>query len=134
MSIIVDPNDNSYDMGFLRLLDEKIISNEFSYTVGGGNETANSTSSNDPYRYKNSKNEISWDASEVAMEFHDLLMRAKLEKITFPITVFNHGPSGDYNHKGTITYARVDEVSVSAGDEGMSLDVSGVALGFELPK
>ena len=134
MSIVIDPNDNQYDMGFLRLLDEKIISNEFTYTIGGGNETASSTDSGDPYKYKGSKNEYSWDASEVPMEYHDLLIRAKIEKTTFPITVFNHGPLGEYNHKGTLKYARIDEVSVKNGDEGMSLDVSGIALGFELPK
>lgn len=131
MPITVDPDDNSHDMGLLRLGDEPLVSNEFSYTVGGGNNVGTATNSNNPVRYKGSKNEFSWDANDVAYEYYDFLMEAKLKKTTFPITIFNFGPDGNYNHKGTLTSARIDEVSVSFGDEGMQLDVSGIALGYE---
>ena len=132
MTIVVDPNDNQYNKGLLRLLDERIISNEFTYTVGGGNEVA--TQNGKPYKYKGNVDEFSWDASEVPMEYHDLLMKAKLEKTTFPITIFNYGNGGDYNLIGTLMYCRIDEVAVKSGDDGMSLDVSGIALDFELPR
>ena len=59
------------------------------------------------------------------------LHKRQVGKLTFPITIFNFGPDGDYNHKGTLTSARIDEVSVSWGDEGMQLDVSGIALGYD---
>lgn len=134
MSITIDPNDNSHDMGYLRLDDEELYANEFSYTIGGGNETESFTNTGKPGRYKGSKDEFSWDASGIAHEFHDLLIRYKLNKTTFPIKVFNRGPDGNVIHKGTLFYCRVDEVSVSQADDGNTLDVSGIALDFDLPQ
>lgn len=134
MSITIDPNDNSHDMGYLRLDDEELYANEFSYTIGGGNETESFTNTGKPGRYKGSKDEFGWDASGIAHEFHDLLIRYKLNKTTFPIKVFNRGPDGNVIHKGTLFYCRVDEVSVSQADDGNTLDVSGIALDFELPQ
>ena len=133
MSITVDPEDNSYDMGIMKFKDEKIISEEFEYIVGGSNETRGASSSQDPIGYKGSENEYSYSASGIPMEYHDFLIRMKMTKETFPITVYAYGPDGDYGHVGTLMYCRVDEVSVSNGDEGYSLDVSGPALAFELP-
>ena len=131
--IYVDPNDNSHDSGYFKLEDEELFANEFSYTLGGGNETQTFTNSNKPGRYKGSVDEYSWDASGIAHEFHDLLVRYKLEKKTFPVKVFNRSPDGNVIYKGTLIYCRVDEVTVSQADDGNTLDVTGIALGFELP-
>ncbi|WP_458456216.1 hypothetical protein [Methanobrevibacter sp.] len=134
MTITVDPSDNTYDMGVFRFVDETLVSNEFEYTIGGSNEVRTATNSQNPTGYKGSKNEFSYSASDIPMEFHDYLIEMKIKKTTFPITVFAFGPDGDYTHVGTLTNARIDEVSVKNGDEGYSLDVSGPALGFDLPK
>lgn len=133
MPITVNPDDNSHEMGLLRLAEEPLVSNEFSYDIGGGNNVGTATNSQDPVRYKGSKNEYGWSASDIPPEYHDLLIQYKLSKKTFPITIFNYGPDGDYNHLGTLTSARVDSVSVNFGDEGMQLDVEGIALGFDIP-
>lgn len=134
MAITVDPDDNTYDMGVFRFEDETLTSNEFEYTIGGSNEVRTGTNSQNPIGYKGSKNEFSYSASDIPMEYHDYLIEMKMKKKSFPITVFAFGPDGDYTHVGTLTNARVDEVSVSMGDEGYSLEVSGPALGFDLPK
>lgn len=134
MTIIVDPDNNDYDMGIFRFEDEQIISNEFEYKVGGSNDVNTATGSSDPIGYKGSKNEYSYSASGIPMEFHDFFIKLKLEKKSFPISVYAFGEGGDYNHKGTLNYARVDEVNVKASDEGLTLDVSGPALRFELPR
>ena len=133
MTIVIDPADNSHDMGYFNLLEETLFANELEYTLGGGNETENYTNTNKPGRYKGSKFEFGWSASGVAYEYHDLLIRAKLNKITFPIKVFNRGPDGNVLPRGTLMYCRIDEISVKQGDDGFSLDVSGIALDFELP-
>lgn len=134
MPIEINPDNNEYDMGVFRFEDESITSNEFEYTIGGSNETRTSTNSTNPIGYKGSKNEFSYSASDIPMEYHDFFVRLKLEKKSFPISVFAFGEGGNYKHKGTLTYARVDEVNVKAGDEGLTLDVSGPALGFDLAK
>ena len=125
---------DEYDMGVFRFEDEYVTSNEFEYAIGGSNETRTATNSSNPTGYKGSKNEFSYSASDIPMEYHDLLIEYKLKKKSFPISVFAFGEGGDYNHKGTLTHARVDEVSVKGSDEGLTLDVSGIALGFELPQ
>ena len=134
MSITVDLEDNSHDMGYFKLEDEELFANEFSYTIGGGNETKGFTNTNKPGRYVGSKDEYGWDASGIAHEFHDLLIQYKLTKKPITIKVFNRGPDGNVTHKGTFFHGRVDEVTVSQGDDGNTLDVSGIALDFELPK
>lgn len=131
MAITVDPDDNSYTKGFLKIEDERIVSNEFEYTVGGGNNTRTGTMSDDPIGYKGSKNEYSWSASDIPMEYKSLFMKYKLNKKTFPIHVFNFGTVGDYHQEGTLLHCRVEEVTVNVSDEGFALDVSGIALGFE---
>lgn len=133
MTIIVDPDDNSYDMGLLRIEDQELVSNEFEYSIGGANNTGGGTNSNDPIRYKGNKNEYSWSASDIPPEFKTLLIKYKIEKKSFPITIFHHGPDGNYIHEGTLTHARIDEVTSSYSDEGPNLDISGTALGFDLP-
>lgn len=133
MTTFIDPEDNSHDSGYLKLYEEELYANEFSYTIGGGNETESFTNTNNPARYKGSRDEYSWDASGIAHEFHDLLIEYKLKKKTFPVKVFNRGPDGNVIHKGTLKYCRIDEVSVSQADDGNTVDVSGIALGFELP-
>ncbi|MBO6275427.1 MAG: hypothetical protein J6M91_07845, partial [Methanobrevibacter sp.] len=77
MSIIIDPDDNSHDMGYIKLDEEELYANEFSYTIGGGNETESFTNTGKPGRYKGSKDEFGWDASGIAHEFHDLLIEYK---------------------------------------------------------
>ena len=134
MTIYVDPDDNSHDMGYLKLEDDELYANEFSYTIGGGNETESFTNTSKPGRYKGSKDEFSWDASGIAHEFHDLLIQYKLTKKTFTTKVFNRGPDGNVIPKGILFHCRIDEVSVSQGDDGNTLDVSGIALDFELPQ
>ena len=133
MAITVDPDDNSHDMGLLRLEDQELVSNEFEYSIGGANNTRTSTNSSQPIGYKGSKDEFSWSASDIAPEFRSLLIKYKLERKTFPITIFHHGADGAYIHEGTLTHARIDEVTPSYSDEGANLDVSGTALGFDLP-
>lgn len=133
MVIKVDPDDNSHDMGLLRLEDQELVCNEFEYSIGGANNTRGSTNSVNAVGYKGGKNEFSWSASDIAPEFRNLLIQYKLEKKTFPITIFHHGANGAYIHEGTLTHARIDEVTPSYSDEGANLDVSGTALGFDLP-
>ena len=132
--IYVDPEDNSHDSGYLKLEDEELYANEFSYSIGGGNETQTFTNTGKPGRYKGSTDEFGWDASGIAHEFHDLLIEYKLKKKTFSIKVFNRGPDGNVIHKGTMKYCRIDEVNVSQADDGNTLDVSGIGLDFELPQ
>lgn len=134
MSITIDPEDTSHDMGYFKLNDQELYANEFNYTIGGDSETESYTNSNTPGRYKGGKDEFEWEASGVAHEFHDELIRAKLNKTIFPIKVFNRGPDGNVLHKGTLLYCRVNEVEVSQGDDGNTIDVSGTALNFELPR
>ena len=133
MPITVDPDDNSYDMGLLRLEDQELVSNEFEYAISGESDVRTSTNSSDPIGYKGSKNEFTWSASDIAPEFKALLQKYILERKTFPITVFHHGEGGDYIHEGTLLHARVTEVTSNYGEEGANLDVSGTALGFDLP-
>lgn len=132
MPIKVDPNDTSYDLGQLRFSDEAIISEDFDYSVEGGGDTKTVTNSKDPIRYAGSKNEYSWSANGIPPEYHDFLLRAKLEGKLFPIGVFNILDDGTYRQKCTLLNAKVESVTVSQDEEGNSLEVSGNALGIKL--
>ncbi len=134
MSRTIDPEDHSHDMGYFKLWDEELYANEINYTLGGSNETESYTNTNTPGRYKGSQDEFTWEANGVAHEFEDDLKRAKLTKQTFPIKIFNRGPEGNVIHKGTLLYCRIEEVSVTQGDDGHTIDVSGTALNYELPR
>lgn len=135
MAIKIDPTDNSYEMAEMRIDSERIYSNEFNMDLGeDGGDTKSVTNSADPIRYGRTKNTYEWGASGVEPEFYDFLVEAKLKKKIFPIGVFRFGPDGDYKAVGTMTNARISEVNFSYGDDGVTLDVSGTALGFELPR
>lgn len=132
MSIIVDPNDTSYDLGQLRFKDEAIISEDFDYSVEGGGDVKTVTNSKDPIRYAGSKNEYSWSANGIPPEYHDFLLKMKLNGELFPIGVFNIADDGNYRQKCTLLNAKIESVSVTQDEEGNSLEVSGNALGIKL--
>ncbi len=135
MAIKIDPTDNSYEMAEMRIDSERIYSNEFNMDLGeDGGDAKSVTNSSDPIRYGRSKNTYEWGASSIEPEFYDFLVEAKLKKKQFPIGVFCFGPDGDYKAVGTMINARISEVNFSYGDDGVTIDVSGTALGFELPR
>ena len=63
MSIKIDPDDNTYDLGELRLEKEVIVCEDFNVEFGSESETRSVTSSRDPVGYKGSKNEYKWEAN-----------------------------------------------------------------------
>lgn len=127
----IDPDNNKYDMGELRLDKESIVSEEFSIDLTSNNETKNATNSRDPYRYAGGKNEYSWSASGVAPEHLSLLREYQKSRKSFPTGVYNFDDDGDYEEQFVLKYCRISSVSVSQGDEGLSLDVEGIALGIK---
>lgn len=127
----IDPDNNKYDMGELRLDKESIVSEEFSVDLTSNNETKSATNSRDPYRYAGGKNEYGWSASGVAPEHLSLLREYQKSRKSFPTGVYNFDDDGDYEEQFVLKYCRISSVSVSQGDEGLSLDVEGVALGIK---
>ena len=130
MAIKIDPTDNSYHMAEMRIDSERIYSNELTMDFGeDGGDPKTVTNSEDPIRYGRTTNSYEWGASGIEPEFFDFLMEAKLKKKLFPVGVFRFGPDGDYKSVGTMINA-----NWSYGDDGVTVDVSGSALGFELPR
>ncbi|MDO5818722.1 MAG: hypothetical protein Q4P11_00150 [Methanobrevibacter sp.] len=135
MAIKIDPTDNSYHMAEMRIDSERIYSNELTMDFGeDGGDPKTVTNSADPIRYGRTTNSYEWGASGIEPEFFDFLMEAKLKKKLFPVGVFRFGPDGDYKSVGTMINAKISEVNWSYGDDGVTVDVSGSALGFELPR
>ena len=54
--VTIDPDNNKYDMGELRLDKEPIVSEEFTVDLSSENEVKTATNSRDPYRYAGGKN------------------------------------------------------------------------------
>lgn len=135
MTITIDPADNSHYMAEMRLDSEVIVSNEFNVDLGeDGGDPKTVTNSMDPVRYGSSKNTVNWGASDVDPEYYKMLIEYKLKKKLFPVDVFDFGPDGDYTHTGTLKHAKITEVNKTFGDDGLSIEISGVALGFDMPK
>ena len=134
MAIKIDPTDNSYQMAEMRIDSERIYANEFNMDLGeDGGDPKTVTNSANPIRYGRTTNTFEWGASSIEPEYYDFLVQAKMKKKLFPIGVFRFGPDGDYKAVGTMTNAKISEVNWSYGDDGVTIDISGSALGFELP-
>lgn len=134
MAITVDPTNNQYDMAEMRLDQETIISNECNVDFGeDGGDPKYVTNSEDPSRRSAKKNTYEWGASGVEPEYFDLLLSYKISGKTFPLYLFNFGRGGDYEHMLTLSHAKVKELNWSHGDDGMTIDVSGDALGADQP-
>ncbi len=135
MAITVDPENNNHYMAEIKLNDDIIVSNEFNFDITEeGGDAKYATNSMEAIRYSSSKNTYEWGASGVEPEFYNLLVQYKLKSKLLTVDVFDFGPDGGYAHQGTMTYAKITEVTRSFGDDGVTIDISGTALGFNLPK
>ena len=131
----IDPNDNSYELGELRIKDTTIYANEFNVDVGtDGGDPKSVTNKADPIRYTRSKNTYEWGASSIEPEHYKSLLKIKLARTLFPIKIYNLSPNGRYVPVGALGEAKINEVNRSYGDDGITIDISGTALRFELPK
>lgn len=128
MSIKIDPDDNIYDLGELRLDKEVIVCEDFNVEFGSESETRSATGSRDPVGYKGGKNEYKWEANGVSPEFSSILRDYQRNRRNFPIGVFNFNDDGDYKELFTLLHCRIDSCTFTQEDEGMSIDVSGIAL------
>lgn len=131
MSVTIDPDVTTYDMGELRLDKESIICDEFSVDITTNNETKTPTNSRDPYRYSGGKNEYGWGASGVAPEYLPLLREYQRKRKTFPTGVYNFDDDGDYLEQFVLKYCRIDKISFKNGEDGTTLDIEGIALGIK---
>lgn len=128
MSITIDPDDNTYDLGELRLDKEVIVCEDFNVDFSSESETRPATNSRDPVGYKGGKNEYKWEANSVSPEFFSMLREYQRNRRNFPIGVFNFNDDGDYKELFTLLHCRIDSCKPAQEDEGMSIDVSGIAL------
>lgn len=128
MSITINPDDNTYDLGELRLDKEVIVCEDFNVEFNTESETRSATNSRDPVGYKGGKNEFTWEANGVSPEFFDLLREYQRNRKNFPVGVFNFNDEGEYRELFTLLHCRIDSLSPSQEDEGLSIDVSGTAL------
>ena len=121
MSITINPDDNTYDLGELRLDKEIIVCEDFNVEFSSESETRPATNSRDPIGYK-------WEANGVSPEFFSMLRDYQRNRRNFPIGVFNFNDEGDYKELFTLLHCRIDSCTPTQEDEGMSIDVSGTAL------
>ena len=132
MAVTIDPTDTQYDLGELRLDKEPIICEEFEYGVESGGDVKNVTNSRDPIRFKGGRNEYTWSANGIDMEYHDLLVKHQLSGTIFPINIFSILENGNYNHKATLRHAKITSVTVNQSEDGFNIDISGNALGIKV--
>lgn len=134
MAITIDPEDNSHYMAEIKIGDDVIVSNEFNFDITEeGGDAKYVTNSQDAIRYGSSKNTYEWGASGVEPEFYKLLLQCKLEGKLFTVQIFDFGPDGNYEHQGTMKFAKITELNRSFGDDGVTIDVSGSALSLTPP-
>ena len=131
MSVTIDPDNNTYDLGELRLDKEVIVCEDFNVEISSESETRTATNSHDPVSYKGGKNEYTWEANGVSPEFISLLREYQRNRKSFPVGVFNFEENGEYVELLTLLHCRIDSVSASQEDEGLGVDVSGTALGIK---
>lgn len=128
MSVTINPDNNIYDLGELRLGTEVIVCESFSVSISTESETKTVTNSRDPVGYKGGKNEYSFSASGVSPEYFDLLSSYQEKRINFPVTVFNFDDDGEYKEMATLMHCRITSIEDSHEDEGSLLDIEGTAL------
>lgn len=128
MSVNIDPDSNQYDLAELRMDDETIICEDFSFDIEAESEPKTATNSRDPIGYKSSKTEYSFEANGISPEYYNLLREYQIKKTSFTVYIFSIGDDGDYHDFATFTHCRVNTLSVKSEDEGMSIDMEGVAL------
>ena len=131
MSVTIDPDNNTYDLGELRLDKEVIVCEDFNIEISSESETRTATNSPDPVSYKGGKNEYTWEANGVSPEFTSLLREYQRNRKGFPIGIYNFEENGEYVELLTLLHCRIDSISASQEDEGLSVDVSGTALGIK---
>ena len=135
MAITVDPTNNSYDLAEMRLDGETILSNENNVDLAeDGGDPKYVTNSESAVRRASKKDTIEWGISGIEPEYYDLLLEYKISGKLFPIQYYNFGKGGKYNHRLTLTHAKVKELNLSHGDDGVTIDCSGDALGVERPR
>ena len=131
MSVTIDPDNNTYDLGELRLDKEVIICEDFNVEISSESETRTATNSHDPVAYKGGKNEYTWEANGVSPEYYELLRSYQKNRKNFPIGVYNFDADGEYRELSTLLHCRISDLSASQEDEGLGLDVSGTALSIK---
>lgn len=129
--VTIDPDNNKFDMGELRLDKEPIISEEFTVDITSEDETKTATNSRDPYRYAGGKNEYAWSASGVAPEHYPMLREYQKSRKSFPVGIYNFDDDGDYEEQGVLKYCRISSVNRSQGEDGLTLDIEGTALAIK---
>lgn len=135
MAITVDPTNNTYDLAEMRLDGNVILSNENNVDLAEeGGDIKYVTNSEQGTRRTSKKDTAEWGLSGVEPEYYDLLLEYKLSGKLFPIQYYNFGKGGKYNHRLTLTYCKITELTMSHGDDGATIDCSGNALGVERPR
>lgn len=134
MAITVDPDDTSYDLAELRLDNEVIICEDFDFEVSTENNTKTTTNSRDPYRYAGGKNEYSWSANGIAPQYIKLLRQYQNKRTNFPVSIYAYGDEGEYREIATLLHCRIESISPAMDDEGLNVDIEGIALGIKDPR
>ena len=135
MAITVDPTNTDYDLAEMRLDGTTILSNENNVDLSeDGGDPKYVTNSESAVRRSSKKDTVEWGLSGVEPEFYDLLLEYKLSGKLFPIHYYNFGKGGKYNPALTLTHCKVKELTRSHGDDGVTIDCSGDALGVERPR
>ena len=131
MPIDIEPDNRTFDLAEFRFKEQPVHANglEMGHTKDGGDERT-VTNSNKPVGYKRTLKKRTWSATEILPEYFDLFMDYFESGELIPIKVFNFAEEGDFHHMGTLTYASVDEVTMSSDDDCVGFDASGKALDF----
>lgn len=130
MPIKVNPEDNQYDLGELRLDQESIIAENFSVNLESTEDLKKVTNSHDPVGYKGGAREYSFEASGVDAVHASLLKKYWKERKNFTVATYNFVENGTYVESDVLLHCRLTSVSISQED-GRSLEISGTALGMK---
>lgn len=128
----IDPNDTSYDLAELRIGDEVIVSEDFSYELESDDDTQTATNSRDPIRYKGGGRSYSWEANGVYPEHREFLEEVWKNHTNFSVTAYTFSDTDlDYKEEVALLNARITNISPQHDDEGTTIDISGIALSMK---